>query len=137
MQWSTLWLSGRVFDCLNSREKAITMNMLPLIAASFVCCSLLTLFARHNKRTGWVKQHRPPLEELIAQATDWKEFPAPVRTAVNDPGLRWVIPPLQSHRRSSRDVTNFTMQLVHLQPVLAATASQPVNDRESAPDRVS
>jgi hypothetical protein len=101
----------------------MTPDILPLLAASFACFSVLALFARHNKRTGWVKPHRLTHEDLAALERDWKSFPAPVR-------LTSVAPPLLPQRPSLNDRTSFTLQLANIQKSLAGATPVKVEERE-------
>ncbi len=93
--------------------------MLPLVAASFACFSVLALFARHNKRTGWVKPPRQPMQ----LASDWKDYPAPMKIeAASMADL--------PQRPSLNDRTDFTLQLANFERSLAAAAPKKVAERE-------
>jgi hypothetical protein len=97
----------------------MTPDMLPLLAASLACFSVLALFARHNKRTGWVK----PPRQAVHLTSDWKDYPAPVRIEVAP------VPDLPQGS-SLNDRTNFTLQLANFERSLAAAAPKKVAERE-------
>ena len=103
----------------------MTPDILPLLAASFACVSVLVLFARHNKRTGWVKPRRLSLEDMLALESDWKLYAAPVRSeaAAHRPASL-------VKRPSPSELTAFTLQLANIQQSLAAATLKPVDDRE-------
>jgi hypothetical protein len=101
----------------------MTPDILPLLAASFASVSVLALFARHNKRTGWVKPHRLTHEDLAILERDWKTFPAPVRVEAAPP-------PVLPQRPSLNDRTNFTLQLANIQQSLASAEPVKVTERE-------
>jgi hypothetical protein len=101
----------------------MTPDLLPLLAASFACISVLALFVRHNKRTGWVKPLRLTQEDLAALGSDWRAYPAPVR-------IEAVSAPPSPEQPFLNDRTDFTMQLANFQKSLASAAPVQVEERE-------
>ncbi len=87
----------------------MTLDLLPLAAASLACIVVLALFARTNKRKGWVKERgvAPRFERRVSLGV----APGAVRL-----------------RHS--DVTDFSLQLAHFQQSLAAAVPEPVEQRE-------
>jgi hypothetical protein len=106
----------------------MTPDILPLLAASLACFSVLAFFARHNKRTGWVKPqrltyHRLTYKDLVELERGWKSFPAPLR-------IEAVPAPVLPQPASLNDRTNFTLQLANIQQSLASATPVKVAEPE-------
>ena len=97
----------------------MTADILPLLAAMLACFSVLALFARHNKRRGWVKSHRLTLEDLVALEKNWKARPAPPQSEA----------PAKTEAPAT-DSTNFTQELANFQQSLASTTAVKVQEQE-------
>jgi len=51
----------------------MTPELTPLYLASLGTIAALILFARHNKKTGWVKRRRNIIDDLMALRALWDE----------------------------------------------------------------
>jgi hypothetical protein len=108
----------------------MTADILPLLAAMLACFSVLALFARHNKRRGWVKSHRLTLEDLVALEKNWKARPAPPQS---EAPAKTEAPAKADPRhfpQSATDSTNFTQELANFQQSLASTTAVKVQEQE-------
>jgi hypothetical protein len=120
-------------------------NLLSLYLASFACITLLILFAHHNWKTGWVRDRKSIVDDLIALQMCWDE--SDMRTTADSlersAGARLPLIADQaptssrapSHRGPSQKETfEFTRQLAGMAEGLRESASVPVE--AAAPEQV-
>ncbi len=93
----------------------MTPNFLLLNASSLALICLLALFARHNKKIGWVKQRTTFVEDLRQLQKDWDESD------------QRVVPIAQR----AASVAEFSTQLSQLRTALGQPAAVPVVETET------
>ncbi len=115
----------------------MTPNVLSLYAVSFGLIGLLGLFARHNRKTGWVKQRSTAFQDLLALVSAWRKAEAAGRhiaeTRASEKSTAATPASVPSARPSPKDESSFTGQLSHLQTALTQLKRRPSTDKvESA-----
>ncbi len=100
----------------------MTPNLLPLYVACFATIGLLAGFARHNKRTGWVKKRRSVFEDLLDLQAFAKDLDGAEETRA-EPAMEIRLEPAAS----VPETVQFSTQLAGLNAGLraGATASSP------------
>jgi hypothetical protein len=117
-------------------------NLLPLYLASIACITLMALFARHNRKTGWIRERKSILRDLIALQMHWDDSdtrttadpltgsmaPSPAAQA----GHPSVLQPIT--RSPQKEAFEFTRQLAGMAQGLRRSASEPIGavEEESA-----
>ena len=116
----------------------MTPNLLILNASSIVLIGLLALFARHNKKVGWVKHRTTFVEDLRLLQQAWDE--SDQRSAsVQAPAVaeyRHSIPALPPTGENLTGVTGFTSQLSNLQQALKQTVPVTIGEGVETPETV-
>jgi len=92
------------------------MNLAALYLCAIAAVSMLGLFARHNRKTGWVKPRKTFVSDLLALRSAWDEIDQAV---AGDSSMT------ASHSISQEAKAAFSLDLAKMQNALGHTTVRP------------
>jgi hypothetical protein len=94
----------------------MTLNLAALYLCAIAAITMLGLFARHNRKIGWVKQRKTFVADLLALQSAWDEIDQAVA------GHRVMS---ASHPISAEAKAGFSIQLANMQQALGHQTMHP------------
>ena len=107
----------------------MTLNLAALYLCAIAAITMLGLFARHNRKIGWVKERKTFVSDLLELQAAWDEIDRAV--AGTGPAAASARRAEAVHPTASVSAPDFSQQLGNLQKALGHSAVQtPVEARE-------
>ncbi len=102
----------------------MTLNLASLYVFAIAAAGMLALFARHNRKIGWVKQRNTFVSDLMALQAAWDEIDLSVSGRLE----------VKAATIPTETVAGFSLQLAQMHKALNRPTVHPVNttvaDRE-------